>query len=272
MRPAFKSMRLIVLGCALVMTTAMAASPIRTVMWPLASRQLARWSPELPGRVPLADDSPLARNAGVTSPDAQAGTTDLAYAGRPVGMNATSPTVPSPGNRDVSALLDSRPLSYVPFQGTGEGRDRDDASRASAGGGRSAGRSVGAGFGPMSQGSGRAPMFGASRAEGRAPVERGATSSNGRGPASPGGPPRTSPAAPAAPAASGAPPASGIFTTHLTQPPILVATGGGTSGGVGSFVPTSVSSTPEPSTLLLLGTGIALAARGLRRTRTSSSR
>ncbi|MGE3706099.1 MAG: hypothetical protein AB7I13_12555, partial [Vicinamibacterales bacterium] len=48
MKPVFTSIRVFAITGALVMTTTMAASPVRSTLWPLASRQLARFTGEMP--------------------------------------------------------------------------------------------------------------------------------------------------------------------------------------------------------------------------------
>lgn len=252
MRPNFQNVRVVVFVTLIVMTTAMAASPIRQSLWPLASRQLARWNASLP-----------TSNTGLTTTTVQ---TSSARAERQLlpllasdGSVADS-SAASAVDRGLSYRTTPAPLVSLPFVGVGE--DAQQLSQSSGYGTRSgksgggwsafaAGLAPGRGAGGLSNGPGSLRRAG--RDEFRPSANGGAGRSAAAAPPSPAAPARQNPAV--------------LFTEHRKGLQVLNRDGrgaAGAGGGLASLTPTSVASTPEPSTLLLLTTGVALAAGRLR--------
>jgi hypothetical protein len=258
MRPTLQNVRVVVFFTLIVMTTAMAASPIRQSLWPLATRQLARWNAVLPSSSP-----------GLTHTTAQASSA------RPDGRlmplfesRQSAPERPAAQtiDRETQFSTVASSLRSSSFSGSGAREDAEDSSSGSQSGARAgksgggwssfaAGLAPGRGAGGLSNGPGSLRRAGRDEFSGRNGliVNGGAGRSAAPGAASPAAPARQNPAV--------------LFTEHRNGLPVLNRGGrgvAGAGGGLASLTPTSVASTPEPSTLLLLTTGIAMAAGRLR--------
>lgn len=258
MTPAFKWTRVLAFFSLIVMTTAMAASPVRDALWPLASRQLARLTPTAPQ--PLANDvsSDVARSG---FPGRDPATTPLAEPDQFAARSASAATAgrqpftvaSAPAASSMVVSADELEEALSPGGGSsrfdvGPWRSSPATAPARAGSAslrRSNGFATGAGWNGASSDA-RGDVRGGGNAGGR-------TGGTGSSPSS------SSANVPAAPASSE------IFTEY--QSPLTQAgssTGSAGAGSLTSLTAATVSSSPEPSTLLLFGTGLAAVARGLR--------
>ncbi|MGE3510988.1 MAG: PEP-CTERM sorting domain-containing protein [Vicinamibacterales bacterium] len=268
MKPASNWIRTAVFFGIVIMTTSMAASPVRRSVLPLLSTQLARWN-LLSAPAPAVLD-PSGEEAAATAPASpQTGWPAVLDAPPPVAARSASAAVaaaaPDEAARDMAAVQPSEELiaeTAAVAADAAAGASRFDVGpwRANAGG--SGARAGGSSLRRLGRGEpGRARSRIASAAEeagaggAGSQVARAERSPTSRGSSSG---PTTRP--------SPSDTATGIFTTHAKGLPDLSATGGGIpAGGAPLAGLATVAATPEPSTLLLLGTGLAVAGRSLRR-------
>lgn len=267
MKPASNWIRTAVFFGIVIMTTSMAASPVRRSVLPLLSTQLARWNLLSAPAPAVLDPSreETAATATASPPNGLPAALDASpsVAARSVSA-AVAAAVPQEAARDMAAVQPSEDLiagAADVAADAASGASRFDVGpwRADAGGfGTRAGGASLRRLGRDQPGRARSRIASAADEAGAggagSKVGRDERSSTSGGSSSG---PRTRPSPSDA--------ATGIFTTHAEGLPDLGTTGGVPAGGAPLAGLATVAATPEPSTLLLLGTGLAVAGRTLRR-------
>ena len=270
MAPAFKWIRVVAFFSLLVMTTAMAASPVRDTVVPLVSRQIARWSGNMTPStaavvtMDLAQAAPIGQVLSPLTPLAGADRFTVATAAS-TGASITAADRFDYSHGGGAAIGDREADEVTPEQladaarqsgrrfnlgawqpgsgGSGSGGSASLArgsrsERGQSGNGRN-GRSDnnsgrnGENNGRNGGGSGAGPGSGSGSGSGSGASAGGSQSA-------PGG---------------GAPTPGSVFTEQTN--PVLTGGAAGGSGGMVTVGTTSVAANPEPSTLLLLATGLA---------------
>lgn len=270
MKPAFKWIRVGAVLGLLIMTTSMAASPVRDAVLPLMSRQLARWSVTPPVTTALQMSPELRSAAGGTA--AEARLTSLAGVNPVAGRTPPVAAVEMPLAAAAGAATLTSSANWAADTASAAANAQSRASRFDVGPWRpnsagSPGRSGSVslrrvGPDPVGRAQRRGGNVRDSGRSGDAQIAATVSQARGSGPGSP----RTSPTGPAPASPAPAPDtASTVLKEHTRSIPDLSPSTGAVAAGMPLAGLTSVSSSPEPSTLLLFGTGIVVAGRTLRR-------
>jgi hypothetical protein len=244
----------------LVITTGVAASPIRDAWLPLVSNPLGFWNNTEP--TPTAKGSqPLIASSGIRRDNAEL---EAPFIMAPDRMQflVTSPRTARAANsvskdrEEKDRGMDATAFSTSSSSSSRRGRNSRVSRSGGGGGDFGGGGGLNGGRASPSIGSPRSYPVTNTRVGG------GSGSSGGGRPASPGsGNGGGSSAAPAPPAAGG-----GIFNDHTSGMADLTGKGDNKNGpGLGKGKGPNLASSPEPSSLMLLATGLAAAAGAVRR-------
>jgi hypothetical protein len=242
----------------LVITTGVAASPIRDAWLPLVSNPLGFWNNTEP--TPTAKGSqPLIVSSGIRRDNAEL---EAPFVMAPDRMQflVTSPRTARAAN-GVSKDRDEkdRGTDSTAFSSSSSSSSRRGRNSRVSGSGGGGGDFVGGG----GLNGGRAsPSIGSPRSYPVTNTRVGGGNGNGNGrPSSPGSGGGGSSAAPAPPAAGG-----GIFSDHTSGMADLTGKGNNKNGpGLDKGKGPNLASSPEPSSLMLFATGLAAAAGAVRR-------
>jgi hypothetical protein len=248
--------RLIPITALLVVTTGVAASPIRDAWLPLVSNPLGFWNNTTPTPTAKGSTPPIA-SAGIRRDNAEL---EAPFVMAPDRMQflVTSPRTARAANsvskdREEKEQATDATAAYSSTSSPSR-RGRNTRGGGSGGGGDFVG---GGGL----NGSRASPSIGSPRSYPKTNARVGGGSSNGNGrPSSPGSG-GGSAAAPAPPAAGG------VFNDHMSGMPDLTGKGDKDKNGPGNDKGKgpNLASSPEPSSLMLFATGLAAAAGAVRR-------
>lgn len=266
MKPAFHWIRVTAFFGLLIMTTTMAASPVRETVLPLLSRQLARWTVTAPQPSALTLGAPDT-GGGASGQRLDAARTPLGELTTPASYSATTAFLAEPDAREAATRAEA--TVWAADTVLAEANARAGASHFEVGPWQAASGSSAARSGSASlrriRGEEASRLVNAS-AQGAAAGDAGPSTSSGSS-ASSGGSAGRAPSkpAPSTPPKGPANP-SDVLNQHTQGlPTLLPDPAGAAATGLAVASLAGVASTPEPSSLLLLGTGLVATAGALRR-------